>query len=239
MVRLESVSKRFPLRGREVIGLEDANLHLDEGDFLAVVGPSGSGKSTLLLTLGGLSRPDEGTVHLNGFSLYDLSLTERARVRREALGFLFQTFNLVPYLTALENVQVPLHLIGRPVPEQAASAKRSLEDLGLGDRLDHKPAELSVGQQQRVALARALANEPRLLLADEPTGSLDPARAEELMAQLTRLNEGGLTIVMVTHDPAVARCAGRQVRLESGRIADEAGAQPGARGRAEPEPPTE
>jgi len=222
MIRLEEVSKRFRLRGREVVGLEHADLSVSQGEFLAVVGPSGSGKSTLLLTLGGLSRPDDGAVHVNGFSLYELALSERARVRRETFGFLFQTFNLVPYLTALENVQVPLHLTRRPVREQEEIARRLLMGVGLGDRLDHKPAELSVGQQQRVALARALSNEPKLLLADEPTGSLDPARAEELTEQLHRLNQEGLTIVMVTHDPSVAQEAHRQIRLEEGRIvADE------------------
>jgi putative ABC transport system ATP-binding protein len=235
MIRLEAISKRFHLRGREVIGLDDANLRLKEREFVAVVGPSGSGKSTLLLTLGGLARPDSGIVHLNGSSLYDLSLSERARVRRQTIGFLFQTFNLIPYLTALENVQVPLHLAGRSLPDQEERARRLLDGVGLGDRLDHKPAELSVGQQQRVALARALANEPRLLLADEPTGSLDPARGEELMAQLRRLNEAGLTIVMVTHDPGVARHAARQIRLEDGRIVEDAPAQPATTSVAERE----
>jgi len=221
MIRLEAVSKRFRLRGREVTGLDAAELHIEDGEFVAVVGSSGSGKSTLLLTLGGLSRPDTGSVHLNGYSLYDLSLPDRARARRETIGFLFQTFNLVPYLTALENVQVPLYLAGRSLAEQEQETRRLLEEVGLGDRLDHKPAELSVGQQQRVALVRALANKPKLLLADEPTGSLDPARAEELMAQLKRLNEEGLTIVMVTHDLSVAARATRHVRMELGRISEE------------------
>ncbi|NCO93393.1 MAG: ABC transporter ATP-binding protein [Armatimonadetes bacterium CG_4_10_14_3_um_filter_66_18] len=221
MIRLEAVSKRFRLRGREVTGLDAAELHIEDGEFVAVVGSSGSGKSTLLLTLGGLSRPDTGSVHLNGYSLYDLSLPDRARARRETIGFLFQTFNLVPYLTALENVQVPLYLAGRSLAEQEQETRRLLEEVGLGDRLDHKPAELSVGQQQRVALVRALANKPKLLLADEPTGSLDPARAEELMAQLKRLNEEGLTIVMVTHDLSVAARATRHLRMELGRISEE------------------
>jgi len=221
MIRLEAVSKRFRLRGREVTGLDAAELHIEDGEFVAVVGSSGSGKSTLLLTLGGLSRPDTGSVHLNGYSLYDLSLPDRARARRETIGFLFQTFNLVPYLTALENVQVPLYLAGRSLAEQEQETRRLLEEVGLGDRLDHKPAELSVGQQQRVALVRALANKPKLLLADEPTGSLDPARAEEWMAQLKRLNEEGLTIVMVTHDLSVAARATRHLRMELGRISEE------------------
>jgi len=221
MIRLEAVSKRFRLRGREVTGLDAAELHIEDGEFVAVVGSSGSGKSTLLLTLGGLSRPDTGSVHLNGYSLYDLSLPDRARARRETIGFLFQTFNLVPYLTALENVQVPLYLAGRSLAEQEQETRRLLKEVGLGDRLDHKPAELSVGQQQRVALVRALANKPKLLLADEPTGSLDPARAEELMAQLKRLNEEGLTIVMVTHDLSVAARATRHLRMELGRISEE------------------
>ena len=218
MVMLDSVSKRYHLDGRDVVGLDAVSLTVPAGEFLAVVGPSGSGKSTLLYTVGGLAQPDTGTVMLNGDSLYGLSLAARARVRRETVGFLFQTFNLVPYLTALQNVLVPLYLAGRLPTEQQQRARQLLEDLGLGDRLHHKPAELSVGQQQRVALARALANEPALILADEPTGSLDPEQAEEVLRQLDRLHVNGATIVLVTHDPDVAHRAQRQVRLEAGRM---------------------
>lgn len=221
MIVLDSITKRFRVRGREVVGLDEVSLSVAPGEFLAVVGASGSGKSTLLLTLGGLSRPDTGSVHLNGYSLYDLNLPDRARARRDAIGFLFQTFNLVPYLTALENVKVPLYLAGRSLTDQEQEARRLLEEVGLGDRLDHKPAELSVGQQQRVALARALANEPKLLLADEPTGSLDPEQSNEIMGQLERLHSEGTIIVLVTHDPSVAARATRRVRMELGRITEE------------------
>jgi len=221
MIELDSVTKRFRVRGREVVGLDAVSLSIAPGEFLAVVGSSGSGKSTLLLTLGGLSRPDTGSVHLNGYSLYDLSLPDRARARREAIGFLFQTFNLVPYLTALENVQVPLYLAERSPTDQEQEARRLLKEVGLGDRLDHKPAELSVGQQQRVALARALANKPTLILADEPTGSLDPEQSNEIMGQLERLHSEGTIIVLVTHDPSVAARATRHLRMELGRISEE------------------
>jgi putative ABC transport system ATP-binding protein len=220
MIRAENVSKIYHLRGREVAALADVNLSVEAGEFVAVVGASGSGKSTLLLVLGGLIRPDAGEVFLEGQPLYELSQAQRAVLRQQSVGFLFQTFHLIPYLTALENVQVPLYVAGKTRAEQAEIATRLLEQVGLGDRLDHKPAELSVGQQQRVALARTLANAPGLILADEPTGSLDPERAEEMVAHLERLHQEGITIVMVTHDPAVAARASRQVRLDEGRIVE-------------------
>jgi len=228
MIRTENVSKIYRLRDREVVALADVNLSVEAGEFVAVVGASGSGKSTLLLVLGGLIRPDGGEVFLEGQPLYELSQAQRAKIRQQNVGFLFQTFHLIPYLTALENVQVPLYVAGKSRAEQAEIATRLLEQVGLGDRLDHKPAELSVGQQQRVALARTLANAPRLILADEPTGSLDPERAEEMVAHLERLAREGITIVMVTHDPSVAARAGRQVRLENGRIVDGGAATSGS-----------
>ena len=218
MLTLDSVTKRFHLDGRDVVGLDAVSLTVPPGEFLAVVGPSGSGKSTLLYTVGGLAQPDTGTVMLDGHSLYGLSLAQRARVRRETIGFLFQTFNLVPYLTALDNVRLPLYLAGRQPAEQEERARQLLADFGLEERLHHKPAQLSVGQQQRVALARALANEPALILADEPTGSLDPEQAKEVMDRLEALHAEGTTIVLVTHDPAVAARAERQARIEDGRI---------------------
>jgi putative ABC transport system ATP-binding protein len=194
------------------------SLRVEAGEFVAVVGPSGSGKSTLLLALAGLVHPDTGEVYLEGQGLCGLNPTERARIRRRTIGFLFQTFHLIPYLTALENVQVPLYLAGAPLSRQAEVATRLLDQVGLADRLDHKPSELSVGEQQRVALARALISEPRLILADEPTGSLDPERGEEMVAHLEHACQQGMTIVMVTHDPDIAARAQRRIALQDGRV---------------------
>jgi len=183
-------------------------------------GPSGSGKSTLLLMLGGMLSPTSGRVLLKDESIYDLTSNGRARLRKESIGFVFQTFNLVPYLTALENVQVPLFLAHVDEKSQTQRATALLERVGLAERLDHKPTELSVGQQQRVALARMLANDPDVILADEPTGNLDQSTGEDIMEILRTLNKRkNLTIVMVTHDRAIAEEADRIVRLVDGQIA--------------------
>jgi len=217
-MKLEGVSKSYKHRGRLVTALDNASLEINRGEFVAVVGASGSGKSTLLLMLGGMLSPSSGRVFLNGHSLYDLSPNQRAEIRREKIGFVFQTFNLIPYLTALENVQIPLYLAGMAPADQRERATNLLHRVGLGDRLDHKPAELSVGQQQRVALARVLANDPEVVLADEPTGNLDPDASEQILRQLDELNREGRTIVMVTHDPRAAARAGRILHLNAGRI---------------------
>jgi len=217
-MRLEAVSKSYLHRGRMVTALDDASLEIAAGDFVAVVGPSGSGKSTLLLVLGGMLSPSTGQVFLNGRSLYDLSPNARADMRRKKIGFVFQTFNLVPYLTALENVQIPLFLAGLDEAIQEQRATALLERVGLGDRLDHKPPELSIGQQQRVALARVLANDPEIILADEPTGNLDPETGQQILDLLAEMNREGRTVVMVTHDPRAAARAKRTLRLQAGRI---------------------
>jgi putative ABC transport system ATP-binding protein len=218
MIRIENLSKSYRVRGREVKALADVNLSIAGGEFVAAVGASGSGKSTLLLTLGGLIHPDEGEVYLDGQSLYDMNQAQRAKIRQQSVGFLFQTFHLIPYLTARENVQTPLFVAGKTPAEQTETAVRLLREVGLEDRMDHKPAELSVGQMQRVALARTLANHPRLILADEPTGSLDPELAEEMVSHLERLNREGITVVMVTHVPAMAARAARRIVLSEGRV---------------------
>jgi len=218
MIRAEKITKRYQRRGGPVLALDDVSFGVAEGEFVSIVGPSGCGKSTLLLTLGCLIRPSEGKVWLNDRSVYDLTHEEAARLRLSTIGFVFQTFNLVPYLTALENVQMPLYLSGLPSVKQRERAKELLKKVGLGDRLSHKPSELSVGQQQRVALARTLANEPRLILADEPTGNLDPALAEEMLDHLQELHQEGVTVVMVTHDPRMAERAQRRVLLAEGRL---------------------
>jgi len=218
MLRMENVSKSYRHRGQLVTALEGATVHIPAGDFVAVVGPSGSGKSTLLLMLGGMLSPSAGQVLLEDQSLYDLSADQRARLRKTKIGFVFQTFNLVPYLSALENVEIPLFLAEMDHRAQHDKASALLERVGLGDRLDHKPSELSVGQQQRVALARMLANDPAVILADEPTGNLDPNTSQQVIAFLEEVNREGRTVVMVTHDPRAAERAKRTLRLEQGAI---------------------
>jgi len=229
MLRTEDLSKRYVRRGHEIVALDSVSVSVAKGEFVSIVGPSGSGKSTLLLALGGLIHPSQGRVYLDDQSLYDLSREERAALRRTTIGFVFQTFNLVPYLTALENVQVPLYLNRLSPVKQRERAADLLSKVGLGERLGHKPSELSVGEQQRVALARTLANTPRVILADEPTGNLDPALADEMLDHLSDLHADGATVVMVTHDPRMAARAKRQIRLAEGRIVTtESGASVGA-----------
>ncbi len=225
MLRMEEVSKSYQHRGQVVKALDGATVEIPKGDFVSIVGPSGSGKSTLLLMLGGMLSPSSGRVLLGDESIYDLSSDGRARLRKENIGFVFQTFNLVPYLTALENVQIPLFLAGADDKTQEDKATALLERVGLGDRLDHKPTELSVGQQQRVALARMLANDPAVILADEPTGNLDPETAEQVIQFFEEFNEEGRTIVMVTHDPKAAERAKKTLRLRDGKIVSEGNAR--------------
>jgi putative ABC transport system ATP-binding protein len=218
MVRLDAVSKVYSKSGQKILALAPCSLEFEEGEFLAVTGHSGSGKSTLLAILGGMLAPTSGEVRWDGQSLYQLSVTERTRLRRRKIGFVFQSFNLVPYLTALENVQVPLYLAGVKPAEQRRRATALLEQVGLSDRLRHRPSELSAGQQQRVALARTLANDPPLILADEPTGNLDPNTREQVLGLLESFRHSGKTVVMVTHDPAAAGRAGRVLRLADGVV---------------------
>lgn len=218
MLSMQSVSKAYQHRGKTITALNDVTLEIPKGDFVAIVGPSGSGKSTFLLMFGGMLSPASGSVHVDGQSLYDMDSERRAAVRREKIGFVFQTFNLVPYLTALENVQIPLFLATQSDKEQRERATALLKRVGLGDRMDHKPSELSIGQQQRVALARMLANDPPIILADEPTGNLDPENAESVQTFLKDANDEGRTVVMVTHDMRAAQVARRTLRLVDGKI---------------------
>ena len=218
MLKIEAVCKNYNHRIQTIAALREISLNINKGEFVSVVGPSGSGKSTLLLTIGGMLTPSSGRILLYNESLYDLSPDKRARVRREKIGFLFQTFNLVPYLSALENVQIALYLRGCSEETQQKKATALLERVGLGDRMDHKSSELSVGQQQRVALARALANDPEIILADEPTGNLDPETREQIMAFLGSFNEEGRTVIVVTHDPQVASMAHKTLRLVGGSV---------------------
>lgn len=221
MLRMDGVSKKYLHRGQFVTALDNASVTIAKGDFVSLMGPSGSGKSTLLLMLGGMLSPSSGQVFLDGQSVYALSPNGRAELRKKKLGFVFQTFNLVPYLTALENVQVPLYLAGMEPASQREQATALLERLGLGERLHHKPCELSVGQQQRVALARMLANDPAVVLADEPTGNLDPDTSRQIIEFFEEINGEGKTIVMVTHDPRAAERARRTLRLADGQILPE------------------
>ncbi len=219
IIATQSLVKHYGHGKKEVSGLAGVDLTVSKGDYVALVGPSGSGKTTLLLSLGGLIRPTSGKVIIDGTSIYDLKPADRIELRRSQIGFLFQTFNLIPYLTALENTQVPLMIAGKNREDQEAIAQATLERVGLGDRLHHKPSELSIGQQQRVALARTLANSPSIILADEPTGNLDPATVDSVADMLRKLNDEGITIVMVTHDPRMAARARRVAELVDGKIA--------------------
>jgi putative ABC transport system ATP-binding protein len=222
MLISESLTQVYPSGGRELTVLQDVSFQIPEGEFLAIVGPSGSGKSTLLGLLAGLDQPRRGRVLLDGQDLTVLSEDARARLRRDKVGFVFQSFHLIPTLTARENVQVPLELRGEDARERADEL---LERVGLGARGHHYPAQLSGGEQQRVALARAFSNRPRILFADEPTGNLDAASGHgviELMDQLNR--ELGTTLVLVTHDSDLAGRARRVIRLADGQVLSDSGA---------------
>lgn len=231
MYLLQNVLKKYERRGEKVIAFQCDRLEIAQGEFVAIVGPSGSGKTTLLSILGGMLSPTSGEVFFEGKSLYALSVEERTRVRREKMGFVFQSFNLVPYLTALENVQIPLFLTGVSASQQRERALALLERFGLGQRAGHKPAELSVGQQQRVALARTLINDPAMILADEPTGNLDPANRQLALDMLNECRSSGRTVVMVTHDTAAASLADRRLNLRDGAICEESRSTEGASSR--------
>jgi putative ABC transport system ATP-binding protein len=220
MYRLQDVTKRYDRHGEAVVAFRCDRLEIDAGEYVAIVGPSGSGKTTLLSLLGGMLSPTCGQIWFDERSLYDLPLDERTRIRGERMGFVFQAFNLIPYLSALENVQVPLLLRGMSGEEQRSRAGAVLERFGLGSRLGHKPAELSIGQQQRVALARTLVNDPRIILADEPTGNLDPDNRQLVLEILDESCRAGRTVVMVTHDPVAAQQAQRRLQLRDGTICE-------------------
>jgi putative ABC transport system ATP-binding protein len=220
MFQLQEVTKTYTRRGHEVTALRASAIEIAAGEYAAIVGPSGSGKTTLLSVLGGMLTPNAGKVLLDGVSFYDLTIAKRASFRRERIGFVFQTFNLVPYLTAVENVQIPLYLAGLSSVDQQTRAAVLLARVGLSDRMDHKPSELSTGQQQRVALARTLANNPPVILADEPTGNLDPNSRRIVLDFLDDLHAEGRTIVMVTHDAAAAERARRWLHLSDGTISE-------------------
>ena len=217
MVRLAGLCKGFT-KGRESIAIFDhLDLSIPRGDFVAVMGPSGSGKTTLLNLLGGIDRPDAGEIHVAGQRIEKMSEGELARFRAANVGFIFQFYNLMPMLTAAQNVELPLLLTKLRAKERAGRVATALEVVNLGDRAKHYPREMSGGQQQRVAIARAIVSDPKLLLCDEPTGDLDRASADEILSMLQLLNSDlGKTIVMVTHDPAAAKYARRTLHLDKG-----------------------
>ena len=224
MIELTALERVFQVGDQTVHALRHLDLTLEDGEYAAVMGPSGSGKTTLLNILGLLDRPDAGTYRLDGLETAALSEEARARLRRERIGFVFQSFHLIPRLTAFENVELPLVLAGLAPRERRPRVERVLDSVGLTPRAHHRPDQLSGGQRQRVAIARATVMEPGLILADEPTGNLDRASGEEVMRTLESLNAKGLTLVVVTHDPAIGLRARRRIRMADGAVvADERG----------------
>jgi putative ABC transport system ATP-binding protein len=219
MVELSGIRKTYRQGGATIHALDGIDLTIQAGEFVAVMGPSGSGKSTLLNVLGALDRPDAGRYRLGDDEVGELDDDAASSLRNRRIGFVFQSFHLLPRLTVLENVLLPQRYALSPDPDAARRALELLQRIGLGSRLDHRPGELSGGQLQRAAIARALLNGPALLLADEPTGNLDSKSATDVMTLLTELNAGGQTLVMVTHDPEIAARAGRTIHMHDGRLA--------------------
>jgi putative ABC transport system ATP-binding protein len=218
MIEIEDLRKVYIMGEEHVGALAGANLSIHRGEYVAVIGPSGSGKSTLMNILGGLDRPTSGSYRFEGEEVDEFSDNALADFRRRRIGFVFQSFQLLPRLTAQQNVELPMVYGGVPGHERRARAAQLLERVGLGARKGHRPTQLSGGQQQRVAIARSLANRPDLLLADEPTGALDTHTSEEILKLFGELNADGLTLVIVTHDPDVAREARRRVAFRDGLI---------------------
>ena len=218
LIELTGIERVFQLGDSEVHALAQLDLAIDAGEYVAVMGPSGSGKSTLLNLLSLLDRPDAGVYRLENRDVTTLSPEEQARVRSRRIGFVFQSFHLVPRLTAAENIALPMTLAGIPPRQRAERVGRALQDFGLEHRADHRPDQLSGGQRQRVAIARATIMEPALLLADEPTGNLDRHTGDEVVHLLEELNGRGVTLVVVTHDPALGARAKRQLVMEDGRL---------------------
>lgn len=218
MIELEHICKTYEKHGAAVCALEDVSLRVEKGAFLAITGPSGSGKTTLMNILGCLDRPDSGIYRLDGRTVERLENAEAARLRNRKIGFIFQSFNLIGSMSALENVELPLVLRGVGRKARRDIARQALERVGLSQRCAHRPAELSGGQQQRVAIARVLAQAPPLILADEPTGNLDGASSRDILSVLRGLNEEGQTIVMITHDDSIAASAPLRMGMEAGRL---------------------
>ena len=223
MIDLERIHRDFQVGDQTVHALDDVTLEIEAGEYVSIMGPSGSGKSTLLNLLGLLDQASSGTYRLNGQDVTSLSDIRQAEVRNREIGFVFQMFHLVPRLTATENVELPLILAGLPPEQRRPLVARALEDLNLTDRSHHKPEQLSGGQRQRVAIARATVTDPRVLLADEPTGNLDHNSGQDVIRILEGLNDRGITLIMVTHDAEMGRRARRQLHMMDGRLSRDQG----------------
>jgi putative ABC transport system ATP-binding protein len=218
LISCRGLTKVYRMGDQEVRALDGVDLDIHEGEFVAIMGPSGSGKSSLMNLIGALDRPSSGEMWINGRALSEMSRDELADLRNEALGFVFQQFNLLARQDAFQNVRLPLRYARKDVGDIDARARECLELVGLGTRMDHRPMQLSGGQQQRVAIARALSNRPRILLADEPTGALDTKTTDEIMHLMQDLNRQGITVVVITHETEVAGYASRQIHFRDGKI---------------------
>lgn len=223
IIQINSMTKKYELGGETVMALQGISLDIQKGDFISIIGPSGSGKSTFMNMIGCLDRPDSGEYLLDGEEVGKMKSSQLAAIRNEKIGFIFQNSNLLPKLTAVENVELPLIYRGMKAMERRKIALEALKKVGLGDRENHLPAQLSGGQQQRVAIARALAGNPPILLADEPTGALDSKTSKEILRIIKSLNEQGHTIILITHDLEVAKQASRVVRIHDGQLYENGG----------------
>ncbi|HXV75396.1 MAG TPA: ABC transporter ATP-binding protein [Candidatus Polarisedimenticolaceae bacterium] len=232
MIELRGLSRTFRVGGRPVEALRELDLTIPGGDYLSIMGPSGSGKSTLLNLIGCLDRPTAGSYRLDGREVSGLDEAELTQVRRHKIGFVFQSFQLIPRMTAAGNVELPMTFAGVERAERRRRAGQVLTAVGLAPRSDHRPDQLSGGEQQRVAIARAIAMDPAIVLADEPTGNLDSRSGREIIELLERMNQDGRTLILVTHDPEIARRAAHRIRLTDGRLVEERRSTPAA-GRAD------
>ena len=221
MIELRGLTRTFYVGGRPVHALRELDLSVPDGDYISIMGPSGSGKSTLLNLLGCLDRPTAGSYLLDGDEVGQLDENELTQVRRHKIGFVFQSFHLVPRLTAAGNVELPMTFAGVERAQRREKAARALQSVGLGERVGHRPEQLSGGEQQRVAIARAIAMDPAILLADEPTGNLDSRSGQEVIGLLEGMNAAGLTVIMVTHNPEIAERAKHRIRLADGKLVEE------------------
>ncbi len=223
IIQIKNMMKTYKLGGETVHALNDVSLEIQKGEFLAIIGPSGSGKSTLMNMVGCLDRPNKGTYHLDGKDIGKMDDNSLATIRNRKIGFIFQNFNLLSKLSALENVELPLLYAGVPTCERRERALEGLDKVGLKDRAGHLPTQLSGGQQQRVAIARALVGQPAILLADEPTGALDSKTSKEILILMKELNELGHTIILITHDLEIAKQARRMVSIQDGQLFENGG----------------